>query len=403
MIRHDKIVLNKLLDTYESSSLSTGDNIRNINIESRFTKKNFPMYFDESSLEYENIHILMKELEDKDLIRIVWKNKKVGHIIEKVQLNIDNIQSAYDYVKRVPKLDCEKLHTEKLMEYINKVETPVCLSFAKYLLERISKHKSVKEFISLDNYEETIRLLDIVQYIEKNNEQLYLREFSIRLLNDSKAFEHMSGKIASIFRRFKQEYKNMELDEILADYNIYHTPNYVYLKGNITISIGNEKIDLSQMKQGLGISGEDIGRVKFKSVEKIQKVITIENLTTFFRWNENNSLIVYLGGYHNSVRRLLLQEVYSNIPGKNYYHFGDIDAGGFEIYRDLCARTGIPFVMYNMDLETLKAYERYGKELTNNDRIRLENMKEQKGLADVIEYMLRHNVKLEQECIMCKF
>ena len=59
--------------------------------------------------------------------------------------------------------------------------------------------------------------------------------------------------------------------------------------------------------------------------------------------------------------------------------------------------------MYNLDLETLKAYERYGKDLTNNDRIRLDNMKEQEGLTDVIEYMLRHNVKLEQECIMCMY
>ena len=403
MVQYDKIVVNKLLDTYESSLLSTGDNIRNINIELRFTKKNFSVYFNESSLEYDNIHILMKKLEDKELLRIVWKGKRVGHIIEKVQLNIDNIQSAYSYVKRVPKLDCEKQHIEKLLEYIGKVDTPVCLSLGKYLLERISQHKSVKEYINLNDCDETICLLDTVQNIEKNNQQLYLREFSIRVLNDSKAFEHMGGKIANIFRRFKQEYKNMDLEEILADYNIYHTPNYVYLKGEAIISIGDETIDLTYMRQGIGISGEDIGRVKFKSVEKIQKVITIENLTTFFRWKENNSLIVYLGGYHNSVRRLLLQEVYSSIPGKLYYHFGDIDAGGFEIYRDLCARTGIPFVMYNMDLETLKAYERYGKDLTNNDRIRLDNMKEQEGLTDVIEYMLRHNVKLEQECIMCMY
>ena len=402
MVQYDKVVLNKLLDIYESSLLSTGDNVRNINIELRFSKKNFGAYFDESSLEYENIHILMKKLEDEDLIGIIWKDKKVGHIIEKVRLDINNLQYAYAYVKRVPKLDWEKLHIEKLIEYIGKIETPVCLSLAEYLLERIRQHKSVKEYISLDKCEETIRLLDTVQYIEKNDRQLYLREFSIRVLNDSKAFEHLDGKIASIFRRFKQECKNMELAEILADYNIYHTPNYVYLKGDATISIGDEKIDLHSMKQGIGISGEDIGRVKFDSVGKIQKVITIENLTTFFRWREKNSLIVYLGGYHNSVRRLLLQEIYLNIPERLYYHFGDIDAGGFEIYRDVRDRTGIPFVMYHMDLETLKAYERYGKELTNNDRSRLENMKEKEELADVITYMLQHNVKLEQECIICE-
>ena len=67
-------------------------------------------------------------------------------------------------------------------------------------------------------------------------------------MNDSKAFEHMGGKIANIFRRFKQEYKNMDLEEILADYNIYHTPNYVYLK----------------LRKKLGIAGEYIYTIKGK-------------------------------------------------------------------------------------------------------------------------------------------
>lgn len=400
MVQYNKIVINKLLDAYETSLLSTGDNVRNINIEMHFSKKNFPAYFDESSLEYENIHIRMKELEDKKLIRVIWKGNKVGHIIEKVQLNIENIQQAYAYVKRVSKLDLERLHIKELSQYSVRVETPVCRAFIEYLLTRIQQHKSVKQFIQLDNYEETIRLLDTIQFIENNRRQLYLREFSIRALSDSKAFKQMAGKIASVFKRFKADCEHMELSEILAEYNIYHTPNYVYLKGEATIFIGDEKLELSSMKQGIGISGEDISRVKFESMEKIQKVITIENLTTFFRWSEKNSLIIYLGGYHNTVRRMLLQEIYSNIPEKSYYHFGDIDAGGFEIYRDLCKKTGIPFSMYHMDLETLKEYERFGKALTNNDRIRLENMKMQEGLFEIIEYMLEHNVKLEQECVM---
>lgn len=400
MAWYDKVVINRLLDIYESSLLSTGDNVRNINIEMRFQKKNFPAYFDESSLEYEKIHILMKVLEEKNLIRIIWKGNKVGHIIEKVQLNIENLQQAYTYVKRAPKSDLEQFHVKELAEYINGVETPVCKKFVDYLLTRIKQHKSVKEFIQLDNYEETLRLLETIQFIENNSTQLYVREFSIMALRDSKAFKKMESKVASVFKRFKPGCEHIELSDILAEYNIYHTPNYVYLKGDVVISIGDEKIDLSVMKQGIGISGEDIGRIKFVSTDKIKKVITIENLTTFFRWNEKNSLIVYLGGYHNTIRRILLLEIYSNIPDIAYYHFGDIDVGGFKIYRDLCIKTGISFSMYYMDLETLKAYERFGKKLTPKDRKRLENMKEQEGLREVIEYMLKHDLKLEQECVV---
>ena len=400
MAQYDKMVIHKLLDTYESSLLCIGENTRTVHIEFRFTKKNFPQYFDESSMEYENIHIFMYELEEKDFIKIIWKGKKTGHIIEKVQLCIENIQDVYAYVNRVPKLELERVYHTRLNDYVQGVETPVCKAFVEYLLERIAMHKSVKEFIELDKFEETKKMLDAIQLIEKNVTPLYLREFSIQAFNNSKYFEQIEGKIASVFKRFQPEFEYMDSDEILAEYNIYHTPNYLYLKGDISISIGEETLDLAVLKQGIGISGEDIDRVQLVCADRIEKVITIENLTTFFRWKEPHSLIIYLGGYHNHSRRVLLQEIFSNIPKVSYKHFGDIDAGGFEIYRDLCEKTGIPFEMYYMNLEVLKQYEGFGKSLTVNDRKRLEIMKSRAGLEELIEYMLEHNVKLEQECIV---
>ena len=83
----------------------------------------------------------------------------------------------------------------------------------------------------------------------------------------------------------------------------------------------------------------------------------------------------------------------------DYYHFGDIDAGGFEIYRDLCEKTHILFKMYYMNLETLQKYEMYGKKLTENDRKRLRELQNQKSLSKIVSYMLERDVKLEQECI----
>ena len=80
MVQYDKMILNRLLDTYESSLLSTGENRRNIHIEFRFTKKALPAYFDESSSEYERIHFFMESLEEKQLIRICWQGGRKGQI-----------------------------------------------------------------------------------------------------------------------------------------------------------------------------------------------------------------------------------------------------------------------------------------------------------------------------------
>lgn len=399
MVQYDKVILNRLLDTYESSLLSTGENRRNINIEFRFTKKALPAYFDESSSEYERIHFFMESLEEKQLLRICWQGKRKGHIIAKVQLNTDRLREAYAYVRRVPKNDMAAAHRQLLIECLAKDPTPVCGALAASLLERLAAHRSVKEFVQLEDITSTRQLLDTIRAIEQNEEQLYVREFSIRHFQDSKAFEHMAGRVAHVFRRFKEGCKEAELAEILAEYGIYHTPNYVYLKGNVTLSVGEERIDLSVLRQGLGVSGEDIERVRFAGTAGVERVITIENLTTYFRWQEQDSLLVYLGGYHNSVRRALLKELHAACPQAAYYHFGDIDAGGFEICRDLREKTGIPFRMYRMDLETLQAYENYGRPLTESDRKRLQGMRGNRELDEVIAYMLAHDVKLEQECI----
>ena len=399
MVPYDKLVLNKLLDSYESSLLSTGKNERTIHIELRFIKKNLPAYFDESSGEYEQIHMCMQQLEDKNLIKIIWKDNKTGHVILKVQLNVEQLDDAYAYVKRVSKSDLVTENIKLLNSILEQTESVVSRNCINYLLERLRENKSVKEFIELDNLEETKDVFKAIHAIENNKQQLYLREFSIRTFQDSKVFEKMAGKVYRIFERFDEGNSNRELSEWLSEYNIYHTPNFVYLKGKGIIGLGNKEIELALFEQGLGISGVDIERIQMLKSAEINRIITIENLTTYFRWQEENGLIIYLGGYHNTVRRNLLNKIYMIYPEADYYHFGDIDAGGFEIFRDLCEKTNIPFKMYHMNLETLRKYEAYGKRLTDSDRKRLKEMMNQEDLREIVAYMLEHDVKLEQECI----
>ncbi len=400
MAQYDRYVLNKLLDTYESSLLSTGENRRNIHIEFPFTRKTMAAYFDESSSEYEQIHFFMEKLAEKQLIEIFWKGRREGHIITKVRLTAEKLEEAYAYLSRVKRKDMAFNVRQLLETYREQSPGPVCLAFIEYLTQRLQEHKSVKEFLDLEDIASAKQLLDAVRAIEGNDGQLYVREFSVRHFQDSKAFQKMEGRIAHVFRRFRENCEGADFDEILAEYGIYHTPNYVYLKGRIAIIVGGEKINLGLFGQGLGISGEDIGGIRFCGGEKVKYVITIENLTTYFRWQEEDSVLVYLGGYHNGVRRGLLGEIYASYPQAVYYHFGDIDAGGFEIYRDLREKTGIPFRMYHMDLETLRLYKPYGKRLTENDRKRLQGMRNRTELKEIIDYMLEHDVKLEQECVI---
>lgn len=412
MAQYDVKILSGLLDSYENSLLSQGENKVNIHIAFRFTKKTMPEYFNESSLAYDEIHAVVKELERKDFFSVVWRKEKAGHIIQKVILKEEHIDQVYSYLKRTPKADYVNLHLHFLAAWEQEQkEDVIAPKFAAYLKERIERGKSVKEFIDLSDLEKTKSIFAMLSLVENNKQSCYIREFSIWHFADSKAFESQLGVLGKIIRRFKTDFADMDIYQILAEYNIYHTPDYVYIKGEGELSFQKGRktvVDLACLEQGIGISGADVKNIIVSGRGKVKKVITVENLTTFFRWQEENSLIIYLGGYHNSVRRELLSKVYQELPEAEYLHFGDIDIGGFEIYRDLCEKTGIPFQTYHMGIWELKQYEGYTKKLTENDKKRLQVLmgKEwfgQKGIAQVLEYMGEKDMKLEQEVIRKNF
>ena len=105
MAQYDKLVLGKLLDSYERSKLFTGDNQITINISFDVSKKTMPAYFDISSGIYEEVHALLMECERKGYVRLIWKRGKVGHILEKVILCVERLPEVYAYVKRTPQTE----------------------------------------------------------------------------------------------------------------------------------------------------------------------------------------------------------------------------------------------------------------------------------------------------------
>ena len=443
MVQYERKFLNALLDSYETSLLSRGENRVSIHVSYVFHKKNIPEYFDESSLVYESIHASAKELERKGFVSIVWKKGKENHIIQKLLLNEAAVEEIYAYLKRVPKSDYEKNAISLLRELQDKYNASVVNAFTEYLSSRISSGKSVKEYIDLPDTKQIEMLCKAVFCIENNKESCYIREFSIRHFQDSKILEGLMGKITKIWRNFGDEKDFDSMDSVLAEHYIYSTPDYIYVKGSAILEVGHfrkkkgnvtengyygkmmshsteekcqieesdseieenvSQIDLENFLQGIGISGEDLAGISIFGKASARKVITIENLTTFFRWNEKDSIIIYLGGYHNSLRRQLLKKIYEQMPEAEYLHFGDIDVGGFEIYEDLCKKTQIPFMLYHMGVCELEKYKLYTKTLTDHDKKRLDNLiqkvnEKSSEYISVLHYMRKNNVKLEQECI----
>lgn len=83
MARYEMRILNGLLDSYENSILSRGENKVKVHIAFPFSKKTMPEYFDESSLAYDEIHAVARELEQKGLVEIAWKKERPDTLFRK--------------------------------------------------------------------------------------------------------------------------------------------------------------------------------------------------------------------------------------------------------------------------------------------------------------------------------
>lgn len=86
-------------------------------------------------------------------------------------------------------------------------------------------------------------------------------------------------------------------------------------------------------------------------------------------------------------------------PELKWYHFGDLDPDGLLILEHLKKGTGLRFEAFHMGLEDLKKFQRYGRELNENDRKKAQTLMDAGLYCKEISYMLQENVKLEQEII----
>ena len=193
-------ILNDLLDKYENSKLSRGENQRAIHIAFPFNKKTMPKYFDESSLEIETIHAAAEQMEREGLVAIAWKNQKPGYIIEKLVLCEDHVEEAYEKLGRKPKREAEA-HTKQILEqFYQKTQGGVTRSFLSHMIMRLEREQSVKEYLDIMDHRKTEQLIDTLDKVEQNRKECYIREFSIEHFHDSKIFETLIPKICKIFR-----------------------------------------------------------------------------------------------------------------------------------------------------------------------------------------------------------
>lgn len=395
-MEYSKDIISRLLDIYERRNgyAKRPEELRSIQFE---VSKEYPIYKDR----YDNEKY-------RDINTAIEKNVAAGLIIaekdqtgrySKIKLNIARVDECYALLKRTSIPD----QCKKVLSVLEKANNAECLLIGRIVsdfCEQIKAYKKLPYDLGYDA-RRVGEVLQVLEAVTKLTSETYIRNFSTALFKDSKRFQReYRSTIESILFNYTDDV--VEKDDILGYYNLYENPTYVLIKGNARICFDESAIELSEMPGGIALSNESLVGIHKISV-KADKVITVENLTTYHDCDEQDTVYIYLGGYHNTSKQKLLELIYENNGDKEYYHEGDLDVYGFLILKNLIDKTQIPFKPLFMDLGTIERFYRAGlyKNLSARDRKVITSKKDGQLSAykDVLEYMLANDCKVEQESI----
>lgn len=390
-----KAILNKLISKYENSKASQGVAKRNVKISLTMTDDVFKEHrnYDEGKLK-----AALSILSLKKFVFVIKNSSRY----ERIELNLDpkSIDECYIFLNREnPKYRKEKLisYLTSLLKIDNETIQNMSSSFLSDLSEGKQKHVETY-FSSLDELKKIVKVVLEVANLECEVSE---RVFSIKCFGDSKTLMNIKSKVNVILKEFSEEIYNDE-DDPLFNLGVVSNTNYAFIKGDLSFKINDQLIDLGKYKNELALSDKMIDEIEIISLNE-SKIITIENLTNFLEFNEDGFIAIYLGGFHNSVKRKLLLKIREANSNLTFYHFGDIDAGGFYILNHLKEKTRINFIPFKMKVDVFINNLSRAKDLTKNDIKRLERMKDDSRFdefKEVIEAMLKENKKLEQEALI---
>ena len=253
--------------------------------------------------------------------------------------------------------------------------------------------------------------------LNENTSNILKRTFSMKCYHDSKFFEK---NIESILIRIIKKYcinadsenisEEISDNDVLAQIGIVKYPEVIEFCGNMSCEINEQKLVFSSKTKGSYINEHTIQCMKNIELINVRKIIFIENKANYIDYIENkkeDELVIYHGGFYSPTKGKFFEKIYNASREAEckptYYHWSDIDIGGFKIYARLRDNSIPELVPYRMDKSTLVENKIYWNSFDNKYRELLKKIKQEERYSvffEVIDFMLENNIRLEQESMI---
>lgn len=396
-------ILNLLLDKYERTAAYQKGELPDRRVMLRFYdsgKTDFPAYDIDDHFVRTEINETVIAMQAMQWIDYEWMRGDEYHIIRRVWMNISHIEEAYRVTERQSSKQSALSVAEELEQEISAVSTDWIIAYYREIKAYIEVKYRLGNRIPADKSDRKL-LYQMLRFIDSHSfTSLTERVFSEKCFGDSKLFEtRMKSTLLSIMRKYIS--REMTDAELLQFIGISRYPEPLELRGSITVN-GN---DMRVFSKGFCFYSDEIESVNFSVTDTLKKIITIENRANFFAYQQaDDELVIYHGGHYSPSKKKLFEKIAAAISSNCvWYHWSDIDLGGFTMLLRL--RTEIlPTVQpYRMNIPELKAYCDFTQTFSNDYAEKLQKLSEEERLSDCracINYMLTYKIRLEQEAML---
>lgn len=406
-----KDVLVHLIEKYEGSKAFQTGNPAKQRPQVSFKRNNPFMkdYLDRNDYHKRDwMHDTLIRLQQQGIISIVWMEGWEEQSLLRIHLNLDRLDDAYAITNLVPRL--EKIN-RLLVIFKPLLDHPWgwLQQFARGIIEDMEKRK--QSGFNLNKPKVYHDVVEVLQYLPEIEGNMTKKALSRQIFADVNHFEEDVEQPFITFLNRAHPISFTSNKELLAFFGVVEEAKLVQLAGAVEWTIdGNTMYTTDSFVGGVGITNQTVKQMEITSVYA-DKIILIENLTSYEQWNSQRlnerELKIYTGGYPHLLLQRLLKKL-SRFLRKNgneqisVYYWGDIDIDSISIYEYMKVQFFSDLEPILMDKKSLLQFKENTIPTTEAYEDKLTVIDENSNYAawePVLKTMLQSHIRLEQESI----
>ena len=410
-IYYKKQILSILIDWYENSPAHVRGEKPSRRRKMRLYDEGQTDFLDyniENHLTRNEINQAVLDLAEKKFIEYQWLRGQKNHIIAKLWLKADSIKNVYGFIGRRPRGDEVDELLSQLKSFREEINTQWALNWLDNTIAVISHKRNIGSAMP-ELPAERDDLLKAVFYLSANTEiEILERVFSMQCYGNSKHFERTIKKhLVRILKKYLIQ-NDCSDEEALHYARIVKYPEQFTFSGNLSITLPKGTVDFSFLPFGGTLTIDDVKQGNIRIEQNVKRVLSIENRANYIDYihksKKDDELVIFHGGHFSPAKLIFLRSIVSSLPQEcGFFHWGDIDYGGFLMLARLRREIFAEVKPWKMGKDDLIKFSNFTINFTETYREKLASLLEIKELIDCypcIKYMLELCIRLEQEAML---